>query len=578
MNTEGAKAADKMVRAAVAGIRASQKVSEQNGRDKAVINIDECFKEAHQNVSPPGVNTPGMPSIYVNNRQLRDISDEALTALQAANNPPFIFVRSGMMVAVVRDEKQRHILGQVSEAGLRGLLTRSANYHRASANGNAIECPPPIEVVRDILALPPSRWEFQPLDGIVEAPILRPDGSILDKPGYDALTQLFYAPDPSLRVPAISEAPTYDHLKAAVELIEQAIGEFPFVDQASKANAFAAMLTPICKAAINAPTPLGLMDAPQAGSGKTLLADVVSTISTGRAGEMFSAPRDEDEWRKQITMALMTGTSVVVIDNVNRRLDNSDLCKVLTETLHADRAFHTHEKILLPVKATWIATGNNIQVSGDMPRRCYWIRMDAKTSRPFLRTGFKIGDLKAWTLEHRGELLASLLTMARSWYLSGRTAPTLTPLGSYEQWSIIVGGILEHAGVQGFLQNAEDLYEEADVESTQWENFLHALADTFYGEAFTVAAIMETIKAKSWSGVESEATGRATELRAALPDFIAEGLDRDGFFQRRTGKCFAERVDRRFGESQIHLKRDTVAHKVQRWRVVRPSEKPKAGG
>ena len=93
-----------------------------------------------------------------------------------------------------------------------------------------------------------------------------------------------------------------------------------------------------------------------------------------------------------------------------------------------------------------------------------------------------------------------------------------------------------------------------------------------------MAQIVETTKAKTWNGAESEGTGRAAELRAALPDFIAEGIDRDGFFQRRTGKCFAERVDRRFGESQIHLKRDMVAHKVQKWRVVLPSAKPKAGG
>ncbi len=513
--------------------------------------------------------------ICVNNRQLREYSDEALSALQAANNPPSLFVRSGMMVAIARDEKQRQIISRVSEAGLRGSLTRSADYYKINSKGNHVQSPPPIEAVRDILSQAPTLWKFQPLDGIVEAPILRPDGSILDTPGYDAATQLFYAPDPTLRVPAIAEHPTKDDVAAAVRLIDQAICEFPFVDQAGKANAYGAMLTPVTKPATNAPTPMGLFDAPQAGTGKSLLADVVSIIATGRPGEMFSAPRDEDEWRKQITMALMTGTSVVVIDNVNRRLDNSDLCKVLTETLHVDRAFHTHDKILLPVKSTWIATGNNIQVGGDMPRRCYWVRMDAKTSRPFLRADFKIEDLKKWTLENRGQLLAALLTLARAWYAAGQPAPKLKPLGSYEAWSITVGGILEHAGVEGFLDNAGALYDEADVDSTQWENFLHALDDVFYGEPFTVAQIMEAIKEKVWNANAAggkgamEPTPRATKLRAALPDSLAEAADRDGFFQRRTGKCFAERIDRRFGSSQIHLKRDPLLHGYQNWRVVR---------
>ena len=216
--------------------------------------------------------------------------------------------------------------------------------------------------------------------------------------------------------------------------------------------------------------------------------------------------------------------------------------------------------------------GNNIQVGGDIPRRCYWIRMDAKTSRPFMRTGFKIADLKAWTLEHRGELLAALLTLARGWYAAGRPAPKLTPLGSYETWSTTVGGILEHAGVQGFLENAETLYAEADAESTQWENFLHALSMAFYGDPFTVAQITETLKAKTWEADtrQNVPTDRAAGLRAALPDYIAENIDRDGSFQRRLGKCFGDRVDRRFGESQVHLKRDTLTRGCQQWRVVLP--------
>ena len=89
-----------------------------------------------------------------------------------------------------------------------------------------------------------------------------------------------------------------------------------------------------------------------------------------------------------------------------------------------------------------------------------------------------------------------------------------------------------------------------------------------------MAQIVETTKAKTWNGAESEGTGGLPNCGPHSPDFVAEGIDRDGFFQRRTGKCFAERVDRRFGESQIRLKRDMVAHKVQKWRVVLPSAKP----
>lgn len=67
--------------------------------------------------------------------------------------------------------------------------------------------------------------------------------------------------------------------------------------------------------------------------------------------------------------------------------------------------------------------------------------------------------------------------------------------------------------------------------------------------------------------------GESRRLREALPDFLAEAADRTGgFFQRRLGKCFAERVGRRFGESQVFLERadEDRKAKVQRWKVVKP--------
>lgn len=73
----------------------------------------------------------------------------------------------------------------------------------------------------------------------------------------------------------------------------------------------------------------------------------------------------------------------------------------------ADRAMRTHSKIALPVKASFLASGNNVRLAGDMPRRYYRVPLDAKCTTPFLRTGpepgrnFTIDDLKSWTQQHR---------------------------------------------------------------------------------------------------------------------------------------------------------------------------------
>src|SRR5580692_11549957 len=108
----------------------------------------------------PGSATPPegagyLPQIKVNDRQLRDYSDEALEALQAGNNPPLLFARSGRMVSIIRDEKQRQIISEVNEHCLRGRMSRSANYVKVTAKGHVLDVPPPLNAVQDILAMEP---------------------------------------------------------------------------------------------------------------------------------------------------------------------------------------------------------------------------------------------------------------------------------------------------------------------------------------------------------------------------------------------------------------------------------------
>ncbi|MGD0777415.1 MAG: hypothetical protein ABSC05_31745 [Candidatus Solibacter sp.] len=520
-----------------------------------------------------------LPGICSNGRQLRDISNDALRALQAANDPPSLFARSGIMVAVGPNEKQQQVIRKVDADALCGYLARSADYFKMgkkSQSGNAekFDCPPPQTVVRDIHSMAPGYWGFPPLEAVTDSPILRPDFSVLEVPGYDPVTKLYYAPDSALEVPPIPEEPSREHINSALALIEQVIGEFPFEDDGSKANAIAALLTPIVRPAIEAPVPMGLLDAPQAGTGKSLLCDVVSIIATGQAGRMLSAPKDEDEWRKVITTALMSGAAVAIFDNIVRPLQNADLCSVLTASIWADREMKTHNEIALPVRTTFLASGNNIRLAGDMPRRCFKVRLDAKCSQPYLRTGpaegkaFAIQDLKAWTIFHRGALLAALLTLSRAWFVAGRPKPAVRPLGSFEKWIITIGGILEHAGINGFMMNAGDMYREADEESTQWEAFLLTLQELF-PDPFTTAAVADELQGKTWDTEKhiAEPSKRAMQLRSALPDSLLEVADKDALFRRRLGKLLGERVERRYGKDQVHLKRGKLLHGSPQWDV-----------
>jgi hypothetical protein len=503
-----------------------------------------------------------LPIIVTNNRELRDVSADAISALRNANTPPLLFIRSGEMVTIRRDEAGRHAIAQVSEAFLRGRMTRSADLrrlvHDKNRNPHDPAVNPPIDVVRDILALPPETWGFPALEAVTESPFMKADGSVLDTPGYDPATRVYYAPSPDLRVPKVPDQPSDEDVGNAIGLLGEMLEGFPFVDAASKANAYAMLLTPIIRRAITGNVPIALVDAPQAGTGKSLLAEIVALIHTGSDAGMQPAPArgDESEWRKLLGAVLMNGNALTVFDNVDHRLQSASLALAVTASTWTDRILGQTKTMTLPVRCTWIATGNNLQLGGDLPRRCYWIRLDAGTSQPWQRSGFRHLDLKAWVRERRGELLGALLTIARAWFVAGRPEGVLVPLGSFESWSTTVGGILAHAGIAGFLGNLDCLYQESDPSQLQWEAFLLAVSGMFGAENFTIKELVEALPTNA-------------ELSQALPDELADE-ERKGSLQRRLGRAFSERVGRRYGLAGLHLtKAGSNRNKVAFWRVLR---------
>ena len=102
----------------------------------------------------------------------------------------------------------------------------------------------------------------------------------------------------------------------------------------------------------------------------------------------------------------------------------------------------------------------------------------------------------------------------------------------------------------------------------------------FYSEPFTVAQVWDRMNERSWndSTRRTELSDRAEELRAALPDLIAQAMDREGFFKQRLGFALGERLGRRYGVSQVRIERDIGDRhsKVARWKVVLPEERRSA--
>jgi len=493
----------------------------------------------------------GLPEIETLYRPLRDQTADAMRALEAASDPPTIFWRSGALARVGRDEDGLPIIEAMSESALRGRLARCAEFTR-QLKGGPRACPPPMDVVRDIMAL--GAWPFPPLVGIVEVPVLRPDGTVVAAPGYDRATRLYYVPAPGLQVPPIPTEPTAGQVADALDMIREPLREFPFDSDASWANALAALLTPVLRPMIAGPVPMALFDKPQAGTGASLLAEVVATVATGRASAMMPAPRDDEAWRKRITSLLLRGATVVVVDNVEGRLYAPSLGALLTASVWQDRILGESRMVTLPHRMTWVVTGNNIKLAGDLPRRCYWVRMDAECPCPWQRTGFEHPDLVGWTLAHRGELLAAALTLARAWVVAGRPkAGDLPILGGLTGWSETVGGVLACGGVRGFLGNLAEMYDTMAEDTAEWEAFLAAWHEVLGDRQLTVA---EFTKSLAGGG----------PLADALPADLADARDEHKGFNRRLGRALAKKAGVRL-PCGLYVHKGRKERRAVRWSV-----------
>jgi hypothetical protein len=266
-------------------------------------------------------------------------------------------------------------------------------------------------------------------------------------------------------MPSVPDAPSENDIARAKRLLlEDLLGDFPFATAADRAHALSEIITPLVRSVISGPTPLHLNEAPAPGSGKDLLADCASLIATGALPPAMTEGRDDDEWRKRLTAKLITAPTMVLIDNVKRRLDSGALSAALERPLWEDRHLGLSRMVTVPVRCVWVCTANNPSLSDEIARRTARVRIDPQMETPWERSGFRHPDLRAWVRYHRGELLWAVLTLARHWVACGRPKGDQS-IGSYESWSNVVGGILKAAGIEGFLANRQEVYQQAQSES-----------------------------------------------------------------------------------------------------------------
>ncbi len=488
------------------------------------------------------------PAVQVNGRQLRDLEHDIIDGLRALNDArPQVFNRASELVAVTRDGTVRVL----ADAGLASVVSQAGDFFQVHPKNGATPALPPRDAMRSILSRVPTLG-LPELDAVTSTPIMRPDGSITGTPGYDPATRTFYAPLDGELIRWIDQPNGEDLARARAELLAP-WDEFPFVDDASKANAFALLLTAVLRPAIPGPVPLCVVTASTPGTGKGRLTETLLAVATGRVVDSSPWPDSEDERKKVLTAALRNDGQAVVFDNVDNSIRSGILSSVLTARRWNDRVLGTSTTVSLPVRATFAATGNGMVLRGDLTRRAYWVHLEAGVARPWLRDGFRHPNLQQHVLGRRPQLLSAVFTVARAWQLAGRPQPSSPILGSFEEWRHVVGGVLEVAGITGFMGNADAQAE--DLDATEWAGFLQTLRDEIGGK-FTAADVARNVEE------------RVVSWRDVTPSVIVRKIGRPEL-AKVIGEAFAQRSGRRWDDDGLRLERvGTNRQKVALWSVV----------
>lgn len=537
---------------------ARRKLKDRYAKDFMVRQWDADIRAARAEfvaampVDENAINISGMP--------LHVMSKHAGAALVAVNQKqPRMFDMAAGAVIITRNSGNAQ-LNPISIDRMRGEIDRAAKWIRFSQTG-AKTASAPLEVARDILSRP-EELGLPTLAAIVRRPYLNEQGELIQASGYNADTQMYLDKSAALgeikdiRDDEIAASRCAEWLKAEI------FGDFPFDGESSRTNALALLLTACLRNLIPGGVPAAAVSATAHGSGKSLIAKIVSAVDTGDPDPPNSGiGKNEEETAKQLTSIFMRNPAgLVIFDNISGYLDSSCLARAMTGTWD-DRMLNTNTQVSIPVRSTQIWTGNNISVSTELSRRCYLIRLTPATSRPQDRGGWKHDPIEKWCITNRARILSCVFTIAKSWMAAGRPMMKENRLGSFDSFAGIIGGMLEHAGISGFLSDQAAQLGSTDTETSEWIGFLGVIKQWRGLGEWTASELAREMRFAS-------KTGEA--LLNAAPAVII-GLMEKKYPEGSIGKVLAFRRQRRFGDENLYL--DTAGTKTSpvRW-VLRQDE------
>lgn len=375
------------------------------------------------------------PVIIVKPGERHLAADEGLEALAAVGTR--FYRRFTELVQVVRIEgKDAHGdrvftpgVTPIDLATLQRALAYAAVWQKPKGK-NFVMIDPPEAVAKQIMVMI-EEWPFPVLRGVIATQTLRPDGSVVDAPGYDDKTGLYLVDPPPM--PPLPEYPEWQDAKDALQVLNHLLAEFSFADDEdlSRSAAISMLMTTVLRGMMGV-APLHAITKPEAGTGGSYLSDLAAMIATGERCPVMTPSDDPDELEKRLGAAALAGQPIIALDNVSSTLEGDFLCQLVERPRPQVRRLGVSQLFTLDNTWTTFANGNQLQIAGDMVRRTIALALDANRENPDEREFTR--DPLAEVAADRGRYVAAILTIARAYILAGRPG-RLPAKASFEEWS-----------------------------------------------------------------------------------------------------------------------------------------------
>lgn len=360
--------------------------------------------------------------IEYSKKNLMNIVRDVIDKLKMTNRIFYSPVGNELVIVEFKNKWITHSINKKNYGRLFGLIDELFEF--AGVNDKHTTCIP--SVLMNLIIDHCS--DLNAFHGFSEFPVINNKLQWFNEVGYDEENGIIITDTLD-----INENPSDDDIREAFETIWKPVSLYTFKNAEISNSIIMSCFLNLVTLPLLETKPAVLFNAAKAGSGKTKLAEVFSTLFLGYAN-IGSLPSNDEELEKRIVSNLKDNNKIMIWDNIKEgcTLDSPYLCNNITGKNITCRLLGKSETIETKNDALHFFTGNNINPSGDMFRRVLNVYIDSNSSEPH-KSKFPFCPVEL-VKEKRKEIISAIITVFNGFRNEGCKRVINSKAASFEMW------------------------------------------------------------------------------------------------------------------------------------------------